>query len=96
MLWAALCATVTLHNTVTSLDTVERVDRVVRAASGEELLLISLTTPPVFGFATNKKLISLQSQQKLMRSRAQLDELGEYLSNGSKYFETNVLYLTLM
>ena len=96
MLWAALCATVTSHNTVTSLDTVERVDRVVRAASGEELLLISLTTPPVFGFATNKKLISLQSQQKLMRSRAQLDELREYLSNGSKYFETNVLYLTLM
>ena len=80
---------------MTSLDTVERVDRVVSAASGEELLLISLTTP-VFGFATNKKLISLQSQQKLMRSRAQLEELGEYLSSGSKYFETNVLYLTLM
>ena len=96
MLWTALCATVTSHNTVTSLDTVERVDRVVRAASGEELLLISLTTPTVFGFATNKKLISLQSQQKLMRSRAQLDDLREYLSNGSKYFVTNVLYLTLM
>ena len=46
----ALYATVTSHNTVTSLDTVERVDRVLRAAtaaSGEELLLISLTTKSV-------------------------------------------------
>ena len=34
--------------------------------------------PSVFGFATNKKLISLQSQENLMRSRAQL-VVGEYL-----------------
>ena len=34
--------------------------------------------PPVFGFATNKKLISLQSQENLMRSWTQLVD-GEYL-----------------
>ena len=42
----------------------------IGAASGKDLPLISLTTPPVFGFATNKKLISLQSPGKLIRSAA--------------------------
>ena len=47
MCWAGQYATVTLHNTVTSHDTADRVDEVDGvdgAASGKELLLISLTT----------------------------------------------------
>ena len=39
--------------------------------------------PSVFGFATNKKLISLQSQEKLMRSRAQL--LDEFAVGGISF-----------
>ena len=70
MLWVGQYATVTLHNTVTSHDTADRVD--LGGGIWQRVATHLTDHPPVFGFATNKKLISLQSQERLIRTSAQL------------------------